>query len=261
MSSLSSLDRSILEDLLQMHGGGILNLTNSKFASLVARITKIDIEDENKYPVSLSKAKRLRKFWDVESDFNVGKLNKELLSLAERGIRYRGDWSESDEDDLIQLKQSLDALMLGKGNVTLPDSRDVNEKELKAQIELAINQGKPSVALDRLHTLATKVLKSVCASNGIALQNAKNERYNVAQLVGMLWKKYQDESVFQSQFTISAIKYATAVFTEFNNVRNNESFAHDNTILNNHEAYFAIKIMAEVLIFISETEERRAKEL
>ena len=109
MSSLSSLDRSILEDLLQMHGGGILNLTNSKFASLVARITKIDIEDENKYPVSLSKAKRLRKFWDVESDFNVGKLNKELLSLAERGIRYRGDWSESDEDDLIQLKQSLEA--------------------------------------------------------------------------------------------------------------------------------------------------------
>lgn len=87
------------------------------------------------------------------------------------------------------LKQSLEALMLGAGNVELPDTQDADEKELKTQIELAINQGKPSIALDRLHTLATKVLKSVCASNGIALQNAKKERYNVAQLVGMLWKK------------------------------------------------------------------------
>lgn len=261
MSSLSPLDRARLEDLLQMHGGYVLHFSNSQFASIVASSTKIDIEDENKYPVNLSKAKRLRKFWAEESDYNVGKLNLELLSFAERGIRYKGDWTEAKEEDLNQLKQSLEALMIGAGNVELPDTQDADEKELKTQIELAINQGKPSIALDRLHTLATKVLKSVCASNGIALQNAKKERYNVAQLVGMLWKKYQDESVFQSQFTISAIKYATSVFTEFNHVRNNESFAHDNTILNNHEAYFAIKIMAEVLMFILETEKMRTKTL
>ena len=262
MSSLSLIDRARLEDILQMDGGYVLSFSNSQFASLVASATNIDIEDKNKYPTPpLSKAKRLRKFWDEESDYNVGKLNLELLSFAERGIRHRGDWSEAKEEDLKQLRRSLEELMLGAGNVELPDSKDADERELTYQIELAINQGKPSIALDRLHTLATKVLKSVCASNGIALQNAKKERYNVAQLVGMRWKKYQDESVFQSQFTISAIKYATSVFTEFNHVRNNESFAHDNTILNNHEAYFAIKIMAEVLMFILETEKMRTKTL
>ena len=262
MSSLSLIDRARLEDLLQMSGGYVLGFSNAQFASLVASATNINIEDKVKYPTPLlSKARRLRRFWDEESDYNVGKLNLELLSFAERGLRHGGDWSEAKEEDLNQLKKSLERLMLSSGNVELPDSQDADEKELKNQIELAINQGKPSIALDRLHTLATKVLRAVCASNGIALQNAKKERYNVAQLVGMLWKKYQEDSVFQSQFTISAIKYATLVFTEFNHVRNNESFAHDNTILNNHEAFFAIKIMAEVLMFISETEKRRVLEL
>lgn len=260
MSSLSSIDRAKLEDLLQMNNGYVLHFSNSDFASLVARITNIDIEDKVKYPTpELSKARRLRKFWNEESDYNVGKLNLELLSIAEQRIRHKDDWSEAEEEDLNQLKESLNSLMIGAGSIVLPDSRDADEKELKIQIERAIDQGKPSIALDRLHTLATKVLKSVCASNGISLQNGKNERYNVAQLIGMLWKKYQDESVFQSQFTISAIKYANSVFTEFNNVRNNESFAHDNTILNDHEAYFAIKIMAEILMFISETEQIRTK--
>lgn len=258
MSSLSTLDRKLLEDLLQMGGGYVLDFSNTSFAAFVKRVTNIDITDENIYPTSsLSKAKRLRRFWDIEPPYYVGKLCLELLSYAEREIRSRSDWSKAREKELEDLRKRLEALMHEDGAIPLPGSRDVDENELKNQIEQAISQGKPSVALDRLHTLATKVLKSVCATNGIPLWNEKKERYNVAQLVGMLWKKYQSESVFQSQFTVSAIKYANSVFTEFNNVRNNESYAHDNTILNNHEAYFAIKIMAEVLMFIFETEQRR----
>ncbi len=102
-----------------MEGGYVLKFSNSQFAAFVARTTEIDIEDENKYPIGLSKAKRLRKFWNEESDYNVGKLNLELLSIAERGLRTRRGWSEGKEEELNQLKQSMVALMSGAGNVIM----------------------------------------------------------------------------------------------------------------------------------------------
>jgi len=149
MSSLSLIDRARLEDLLQMSGGYVLSFSNAQFASLVSSATNINIEDKVKYPTpELSKARRLRRFWDEESDYNVGKLNLELLSFAEREIRHGGNWNEAKEEDLNQLKRSLEGLMLSSGNVDLPDSQDADEKELKNQIELAINQGKPPIALD-----------------------------------------------------------------------------------------------------------------
>lgn len=79
MSSLSPIEKRYLEDLLEMSGGYVLDLTNDKFAELFRDTLKINIYDEKYITYGDSKAKRLRAFWNQESDIPVGNALGALL--------------------------------------------------------------------------------------------------------------------------------------------------------------------------------------
>lgn len=64
---------------------------------------------------------------------------------------------------------------------------------------------------------------------------------------------------FQSSFSLIALKASISLFDKYNDVRNNESFAHDNKILDTIEAEFAIKSMSNVITFIDKIETIRKK--
>jgi len=83
MASLKTIEKKYFEELFDMQGGYVLydSLTNVSFAQLFKDTVKIDIYND-KYAVhGNSKAKRLRAFWELESDVLVGTVLSELLEV------------------------------------------------------------------------------------------------------------------------------------------------------------------------------------
>lgn len=110
MSSLNYNDKRLLEELLRMGDGYVLDFTDRTFAEFFDDFG-IDI-DSTKYhrPYGPSKAKRLRSFWEQESDEVVAKVFEQLFAIAgeskikpaHRKILIRlgaTDVKQPDEDD------------------------------------------------------------------------------------------------------------------------------------------------------------------
>lgn len=80
MSSLKTVEKVQLEELLEMGGGYVLDFTNNTFAEFFRDNAGIDIYDD-KYAINGdSKAWRLRAFWETEPDALVGKVLSELMA-------------------------------------------------------------------------------------------------------------------------------------------------------------------------------------
>jgi hypothetical protein len=68
MSSLTMRDKRVLEDFLGMGSGYVLNFSDRTFADFVHEAVDVEIHTD-KYAIhGSSKAKKLRAFWDIESD-------------------------------------------------------------------------------------------------------------------------------------------------------------------------------------------------
>lgn len=76
----------------------------------------------------------------------------------------------------------------------------------------------------------------------------------------MLKKKYEQDELFQSSFTAAAIQNSISLFDKYNAIRNNQSYAHDNPILGTMEAEFAVRIMADVIVFLDKAETYRKQQ-
>lgn len=69
-------------------------------------------------------------------------------------------------------------------------------------------------------------------------------------LAGKLKKHYENSGVISSKFTLMAIQSNISLFDSYNEIRNEKSYAHDNPILNDIEADFVVRAMANVLTFL-----------
>ncbi len=83
MSSLTALEKRYFEDLFMMASGYVLEFTNARFAEFFRECVDIDIYTDKYCFNGDSKAKRLRAFWEVESDPLVGKVLSSLLDVWE----------------------------------------------------------------------------------------------------------------------------------------------------------------------------------
>ncbi len=86
MSNLSPTEKEFFEELFGMETGWILenveaNITNARFQSIVKDTTEKDILSKTYETYGKSKAKRLRAFWEIESDEKVASLLDELLNI------------------------------------------------------------------------------------------------------------------------------------------------------------------------------------
>ena len=82
MSSLKEADKQYLERILDMGGGYVLVFTNPTFAQFFSH-HGIDIEGGRYQTHGTSKAKKLRAFWEKESDSVVAPVLSELLDTYE----------------------------------------------------------------------------------------------------------------------------------------------------------------------------------
>lgn len=120
---------------------------------------------------------------------------------------------------------------------------------LKRDIKKNLRDQQPELALDRLHTLIVKIIRKICETNEVKILDDGNQLYPLHSLIGMLVKKYKHDGKL-NEFSELAIKQSISLFEKFNDIRNNNSFAHDNDILEKEDAKYVINTITSTLNYI-----------
>jgi hypothetical protein len=124
VSSLKTIDRKPFEELFGMSSGYVLDFSDPTFASFFAESVGRNIHDTKYTTYGMSKAKKLRAFWDVETDQIVAKVLTELLDLW----AYKNPAPDSrDAAKVIRCKEVISRL------TGCPSVADVNEKDFLNQ--------------------------------------------------------------------------------------------------------------------------------
>jgi len=190
MANLRQTDIMILEKLFQMETGFVLNFSNLSFQQFIYNICKLDIYNSKYSIYGNSKAKRLRAFWQVESDINIGILINEMLAYLKTNRRInnidinkneveifndalrianrlRGVSNKTTSKEIFEttedefLKREYQNLALDKLDI---DSRVIDIiKERVVEIQKSIKSGSPISAV----ILCGSVLEGILLGTGV----------------------------------------------------------------------------------------------
>jgi len=257
MANLNFNEKRYLEKFLEMGSGYVLDFSNRTMQEFIFDTMRIDIYDD-KYSINgESKANRLRTFWEVESNYHVGLLLKNLLDYYQTQIDIRERHLDPTDEILYRecltiverlksggLVESLDSIK--------PNVDDISFDKLAISIKDSINNNQPETGLDRLHTFMTRYIRELCDKYGVTYR--KDIPLN--SLFGMYVKFLNSSELIESEMTNRILKSSISVLEAFNDVRNNRSFAHDNPILNYNESLLIFNDIANVVRFIETIEKQ-----
>lgn len=259
MANLSFSEKKRLETFLDMGGGYVLNFSNNTLQRFVHDAIGIDIYN-TKYDNggTTSKANRIRGVWDKESDYQVGLL---IEAFTKYWCEFIGGSQISNEQyDLLKnceaLAHKLKSESLGAQiQVIQATSDDINFHKLAKQVREAIEKNEPETALDRLHTYVVRFIRELCDKHGIVYDKDKP----LHSFYGEYIKHLKKIDLIKSTMTERILKSSISTLEAFNDVRNNQSFAHDNSILNYHESLLIFKNISSIVEFINSIEEDKVK--
>ncbi|QKS28150.1 MAG: abortive infection family protein [Candidatus Accumulibacter similis] len=251
MSNLTSSEKRKLERLFGMGSGYVLDFTNRTFAEFVEESVRRDINNGRYDYGSGSKANRLRGFWGVEGNNLVGKLIGDLIEYGKEidAFQNYGALPEECLKIVARLKQTCAVADLDALNATA-DGRDF--EAVAAHVREVIEKNQPEAGLDRLHTYVIKFVRTLCEGSGITITREKP----LHSLFGEYVKRLRDDGHLESEMTARILKSAISVLEAFNDVRNNQSLAHDNPILNYDESLLIFSHVASSVRFIRTVEDR-----
>lgn len=127
--------------------------------------------------------------------------------------------------------------------------RDETLEELVAAIERDIGANKPAAALDRLHTYCMKKFAHLLTERSIDWNRDDPLHSRVGKYVKALERERELREI-----TKRIVKSSISVFDQFNDIRNNRSFAHDNDLVNQAEARFIFDAVSAFLRFVKHFE-------
>lgn len=247
MSDLTFVERSKIERLLGMSSGYVLDFTNRTFAEFVAESTGIDIFDPKFETQGTSKANRLRAFFASVQNYSVGKLLKDL-------IEYVGDRCVDPglTDDVSRIAERL------LQNAPVPDLEAIVSLTPGRDFELivksvkeSIERNSPETGVDRLHTYVVKYMRTICEKRGILSGRDKP----LHSLVGEYTRKMKELGLIESEMTERILKSSISIMEYFNRVRNEQSLAHDNPVLNYSESLLIFNHVTSAIKFVQSLEE------
>ena len=261
MSDLNGIQRVRIEQALKMGLGYVLDFSNNSLRSFIAKSIELDIFDEKYNQNSSSKANRLRAFWDLESNYIVGKLIIDLLNYRKEKDTVN-EVELSISDILLIDECTKTAITLKQGSIVeqldaiQANSEDKDFVLLSRLIRESIESNQPEAALDRLHTFVVKYVRELCHRHGISFDTHEALHGIFGKYVKFIMKQGFVKSVMSERILKSAI----SVIDGFNEVRNSQSFAHDNPILNYGESILIFNNISNCIKFISSLEEQIASE-
>jgi hypothetical protein len=260
MSDLSIIEKLKLEKMFVMEGGDVLDFTDISFVEFILENTNIYIYDGKYDYASGSKANRLRAFWAKEANYIVGKLISDLLEYwkTKRLINHReisqAEQALFDECYTIAERLKQDSIVENIDAIQ-PYSNDKEFSVLAKSIRESIQNNEPEVALDRLHTYVVKYTRQQCNKYGISYDRDKA----LHSLFGEYVKYLIQNGFIKSQMTERILKSSISILESFNHVRNDQSLAHDNPILNYHESVLIFNNVSSAIKFIEAIEKERSE--
>lgn len=135
--------------------------------------------------------------------------------------------------------------------IPLPENKRDNIKVLRKDIDDALAKDKPVEVLDRLHTFVVAFIRDICEKHSIEIASEDGRFYPCQNLVGKLAKYYKQNKIITSEFSQKAIKMSISLFEAFNDIRNNNSLAHDNILLKKDDATYVVRIMGALIDYIN----------
>jgi hypothetical protein len=130
MAEIKQSEKLMIEKILGMDSGYVLNFSNHSFQEFIFNLTKIDIYQSKFETYGDSKAKRLRVFWQLESNLNVGKIIKELIECWRTQKLINNNPIDDNEDLLAKECLKIANRLLGVKNETITINDFLN-KEFK----------------------------------------------------------------------------------------------------------------------------------
>lgn len=255
MSDLTTIEKRKLERALSMSSGYILNFSNRTFTEFFLESFGIDIYAAKYDYGSGSKANRMRAFWERESNYLVGKA---LALLFEGWSEFKLiDSPEQPPEECLKIVRRLqESAPVPDIGVVSPNIDDENFETLARSVRECIDRNEPETGLDRLHTFVIKYFRVLCAKRGIDTDREKP----LHSLVGEYIKILKSEGLIDSEMTERILKSTISLMEAFNRVRNDQSFAHDNQVLNYDESLLIFGHVTNFIRFIEAVEMRAAGE-
>ncbi|MFN9619745.1 MAG: abortive infection family protein [Synechococcaceae cyanobacterium] len=167
MSCLTSRDMRVLEDLLRIGSGFVLDFSDQTFGDFVHEAVGIDIHSKKYMANGSSKAKKLRALWQIEPDHIVGKLLTALVDYAEDSDHVT---TEEDKKKSDLCREIVSRLL--SGGPSLDDlkqkAQTLNANHLAEQIRRMKDsvEADPSLAIGTAKELIETCCKTILAERG-----------------------------------------------------------------------------------------------
>lgn len=255
MANLTYTEKKRLESLFAMPSGFVMNFSNYEFRNFVQSSVELDIYNSKYELGSGSKANRLRKFWDCESNQIVSKLLFDLLEYWAAFYKSTLQWSgslEADYKKCFEIAERLKAAISEDFDAIKPNISDEDFEKLAASIKIGLKNNEPATQIDRLHTFLAKYVRVLCDRKNISYDNTKP----LNSIFGEYVKHLKKHNLVESEMTLRILSVTISVLEHFNDVRNNKSFAHPNSLLNYAESLLIFKHVSAIITFIDAVEKK-----
>lgn len=261
MALISFIEKQTIKRLFDINGGYIFSYWSSqnKYNKNITRdifldACGIDIYNDSDFS-GLSQEKCFNKIIESNNSTNIANMLKGFCDYFMFAMAEYSCWNPEDEQDYRLVQEIIERLKSSE-SVNLPEvQRHENIDMLAQDIEHNINNGTPELVLDRLHTYATMYLREICNNYNLPIADDKGNMYSIDGLAGKLKTYYIENNYCKSEFSTQAIKTMISLFAKFNDIRNDNSFAHPNDVLDKAEAEYVVKTMLSTLQFIKKIEE------
>ena len=251
MADVKHSDIRIVDDAFQADPGYCLNFSDKTFREWFDDEFRIDIYDDRYRAGGTSKMNRLRTFLRVSDAMTAARVLRKMWEYRES--EFRPHENPKVQERLFALVARLE----GSATVANTDALDKftpdeTLEELIGSIERDIAADKPAAALDRLHTYCAKKFGHLLDARKIEWHRDEPLQSRVGKYV----KAIDAEKPLQDM-TRQILKNSIGVFDKFNHVRNNQSLAHDNSLLHKAEARFIFDSVSAVLRFVKSVDTAR----
>ncbi|MBK5241926.1 hypothetical protein [Clostridium sp.] len=115
MENLDYTTIQSLEELFDMGGGYVIDFSNSSFERFIKGIIGINIYHDKGYEDYCSKANKLRKIFESESNSKVSKLISALLNYYENYKLKNNELSDYDKKKIDETKEAIENLQKEDG--------------------------------------------------------------------------------------------------------------------------------------------------
>lgn len=241
------IDRRVLEEVLQMGDGYVLDFSDRTFAEFFVELARIDpVADPTLFSGrGTSKAKRLRSFIELAPGHQVAKVLRGLWEYRKRtDATFEAEKYRQTYFEIVGRVEGSDSAI----DASALEAFEPNEtlEELVAAIVRDLDAKRPQAALDRLHTYCMKRFASLILKHRGEPCGKDDPLHSRVGMYVRILKSHPGLTPMSERI----IKSSISVFEAMNEIRNNQSFAHDNPkILSMDEARFIFDSVTAFLRF------------